>query len=87
MNFKLNVKIIQTLYKKGFKGKRSFRFVNLLFETIKKEDILVDNLFLRTVEDDLKKLKMDIIELVSLSRNIRNLFLEKLYSIILHLSK
>ena len=87
MNFKLNVKIIQTLYKKGFKGKRSFRFVNLLFETIKKEDILVDNLFLRTVEDDLKKLKMDIIELVSLFRNIRNLFLEKLYSIILHLSK
>ncbi len=69
MNFKLNVKIIHTLYKKGFKIKPSFRFVNLLFETIKKEDVLVDDLFLRTVEDDLRKLKMDIVALVSLFRN------------------
>ena len=43
MNFKLNVKIIQTLYKKGFKIRHSFRFVNLLFEAIKKEDVLVDD--------------------------------------------
>jgi hypothetical protein len=72
MNFKLNVKIIQTLYKKGFKIRQSFRFVNLLFETIKKEDVLVDMLFLKTVEDDLKRLKMDIIELVSLFKKMTN---------------
>jgi len=65
MNFQLNIKIAQTLYTKGFKVKQSFKFLWQLFEAIKRENVLVDDSFLKTIENDLNKMKIDIINLVS----------------------
>ena len=65
MDFQLNIKIVTTLYTKGFKVKHSFGFLLHLFEYMKKENVCVDDSFLKTVENDLNKLKMEIINIVS----------------------
>jgi hypothetical protein len=65
MKFKLNQKIVSTLYYKGH-IRLNRKFLIQLFENIIEDNVPVDEIFITRVKNDMNQIKKNILNFVSL---------------------
>ncbi len=64
MDFKLNKKIVSTLYYKG-QIKLNRTYLTYLFEKIIEDNVAVDEVFILRVKNDMNQIKKNILNFVS----------------------